>query len=87
MKIYDSFHDVNKLNSVVQMPKENEKCLGGHAMCLVGYSLKYQQFLAKNSYGADWGNEGYCWLPFDYMTEYGWESWSFDLNATSDIIL
>lgn len=87
MQIYDSFHDVNKMNSVIQMPKENEKSLGGHAMCLVGYSLKYQQFLAKNSYGTDWGNQGYCWIPFDYLSQYGWERWTFDINQKVDIIL
>ena len=87
MAIYDSFHDVNKMNSVIQMPRENEKSLGGHAMCLVGYSLKYQQFLAKNSYGTDWGNQGYCWIPFDYLSEYGWERWAFDINQKVDNVL
>jgi C1A family cysteine protease len=80
MEIYEKFYDLNRMNSVIQMPKDYEKSLGGHAMCLVGYSLKYQQFLAKNSYGTDWGNQGYCWIPFDYLSEYGWERWSFDID-------
>lgn len=86
MEIYKSFNNVNRLNSVVQMPKEGETNLGGHALCLVGYSLKYQQFLAKNSYGTDWGNQGYCWLPFDYLSEHGWERWSFELNKMDIVI-
>lgn len=86
METYQSFFELNKLNSVVQMPKDNEQYIGGHAMCLVGYSLKYQQFLAKNSFGVDWGNQGYCWIPFDYFSKYGWESWTFDLDQKENII-
>lgn len=80
LQIYDSFYDVNRLNSVVRMPRATETDQGGHAMCLVGYSLKYQQFLAKNSYGTDWGNQGYCWITFDYLAKYGWDYWSFDID-------
>ena len=38
----------------------------GHAMCLVGYDdSKYGgSFLIQNSWGNDWGNNGYTWIPY-----------------------
>jgi C1A family cysteine protease len=83
MEVYPSFKNLSMGDSVVHMPEKDETPTGGHAICLMGYSLKYQQFLAKNSYGIDWGNNGYCWISFDYVTKHGWEKWHFQLSGTS----
>lgn len=37
----------------------------GHAMLLVGYDLDAGAYLVRNSWGADWGDQGYCRIPFD----------------------
>jgi hypothetical protein len=34
---------------------------GRHAMLVVGYTGNF--FLLKNSWGADWGDQGYCYVP------------------------
>lgn len=41
---------------------------GGHAVLLVGYDA--DGFLAKNSWGTDWGAGGYFVVPYDYHRMY-----------------
>lgn len=36
----------------------------GHAMLLVGYDLDAKELLVRNSWGAEWGEQGYCRLGF-----------------------
>lgn len=80
MTIYPSFYDVDLNNPVIPMPGANEKSDGGHAMCFMGYDLPRKLFLAKNSFGTDWGDAGYCWVPFDYFREYGYDTWTFEIE-------
>jgi C1A family cysteine protease len=40
---------------------------GGHAMLCVGYSDKDEVFIVRNSWGEDWGDEGYCYISYKYM--------------------
>lgn len=37
---------------------------GGHAVSIVGYD--HSGFIIKNSWGRDWGKNGYGWLSFNY---------------------
>ncbi len=50
------------------MPKPTEAYLGGHAMMAVGYDDQSHEFLARNSWSKRWGIDGYCWIPYDYLT-------------------
>jgi C1A family cysteine protease len=93
MTIYDSFMNLNERISTVSFPSRKEKSMGGHAMCMVGYDLKKRLFLAKNSFGTDWGEDGYCWIPFDYIRQEGYDIWTFDIpnlrgnsNVLSEIL-
>jgi C1A family cysteine protease len=81
LEIFDRFMDLTLDNAVVSSPKNAEKSVGGHAMCLVGYDLRTKMFLAKNSFGTDWGNNGYCWIPFDYFENYSYDKWVFTINS------
>lgn len=38
-----------------------------HAMTIVGFSDELQMFLVRNSWGEDWGNKGYCYIPYAYI--------------------
>ena len=84
--IYESFMDLNERIPIVTFPSRREESLGGHAMCLVGYDLEKKLFLAKNSFGSDWGNKGYCWIPFDYIRQEAYDIWTFDIpNPPGDL--
>lgn len=46
-----------------------DTALGGHSMLLVGYDDSKNAFLARNSYGAQWGVAGHCWMPYTYILD------------------
>ena len=76
IQIYESFENPRK--GKITMPRSNEECLGGHAMCCVGYSDPDKVFIVRNSWGEQWGNGGYCYIPYDYMMDEdfnGGDSW------------
>jgi len=68
--IYDSFEsDVVARTGNVPMPHTSEKSLGGHAVYAVGYDMETERFLVANSWGTDWGQQGFFTLPFAYVTD------------------
>lgn len=52
------------------MPNPNTKretLLGGHAVLIVGYDNNTQRFIVKNSWGTNWGDKGYFYMPYDVI--------------------
>ena len=47
---------------------DNEKMTGGHAMTVVGYDDKEEHFIIRNSWGVEWGDKGYFYMPYSYIT-------------------
>ena len=77
MTVYESFESQAVAQSgQVPMPAPNEQSLGGHAVLAVGYDDTQQVFLVRNSWGASWGMQGYCTLPYAYLS---------DSNLTDDL--
>ncbi len=53
-------------------PEENEQITDGHAMCLVGYDdNKFGgAFEVMNSWGTDFGDNGFIWIKYDDFIQY-----------------
>lgn len=68
--VYSSFYDTGS-DGMVPMPQTSETYEGGHAMFVNGYSNSLRRFRAVNSWGTDWGQNGTCWLPYEYITNAG----------------
>ena len=65
--LYDSFESNEVAQTgMVPMPSVSENQVGGHCMLMVGYTKTH--FIVRNSWGAAWGDQGYCYMPFDYLT-------------------
>jgi len=70
--VYDSFESRQVAETgIVPMPKRNESFLGGHAVLAVGYDQKKKWFTVRNSWGREWGDKGYFYIPFDFVSNPG----------------
>jgi C1A family cysteine protease len=66
--VYEGFEsDLVAKNGVLNLPKKDEKLIGGHAILAVGYDDKSKRFIIRNSWGNNWGQAGYFTMPYDYL--------------------
>ncbi len=69
-QVYESFESQQVASTGdVPLPSTGEQLLGGHAVMAVGYDDSTSRFLVRNSWGANWGQAGYCTMPYPYLTE------------------
>lgn len=51
------------------LPGPEGDSIGGHAVTLVGFDRgERRSFLVRNSWGSAWGDGGYAWLPFSWIS-------------------
>ena len=68
--VFESFEsDTVAKTGMVPMPQPNEQVLGGHAVVAVGYKFVSGKLLfeVRKSWGTDWGDAGYFWMPGEYL--------------------
>jgi C1A family cysteine protease len=92
--LFNSFERAGR-QGIVPMPnldtEEGRQTHGAHAMLCVGYSDKSQAFIVRNSWGEKWGDKGYCYIPYEYMTDPDlcWDCWTIkavtDLDFSPDV--
>jgi hypothetical protein len=62
-------------------PIPGEQHLGGHAMLIVGMDDENEQFIFRNSWGAEWGKEceygsGYGTISYAFIANHCWSAYS-----------
>jgi C1A family cysteine protease len=77
--IFESFMYLDKNNYMLSVRDYNDNPMGGHALLIVGYDLDKKSFLVQNSFGPEWGLNGYFYMTFEYADEYVFESWIYDI--------
>lgn len=82
MSVYETFNFVNSEEPIVLMPTTSDMYIGAHAVVIVGYDQESEMFLIKNSYGPNWGFDGYAWLPYEYLRTQGFENWRFEIDIS-----
>jgi len=48
---------------------------GGHALCVIGYNDQLKAFEAVNSWGTNWANKGFIWIPYDVFEQVCFEAY------------
>jgi C1A family cysteine protease len=75
IQIFEEFESEQVAKTgIVPMPTQYSNCLGGHAVSICGYTPLY--WICRNSWGPDWGDHGYFYLPHAYL---------LDSSLTSDL--
>jgi C1A family cysteine protease len=80
--VYSSISQAGNNNGKIPYPTKDEKIEGGHAIVVVGYddNMKIKNniiggtettgaFQIRNSWGTEWGQAGYGWLPYEYVIQ------------------
>lgn len=78
--VYSSYSQANESGGKIPFPVKGDKIVGGHAVVAAGYDDKLKikntaagaketvgALLIRNSWGTDWGEHGYGWLPYEYI--------------------
>ena len=73
--VYSSIPAIGAGTGDIPFPQAGDSVLGGHAIVAVGYNNAKKigshkgALLIRNSWGADWGEQGYGWLPYAYVEQ------------------
>jgi C1A family cysteine protease len=71
--VFSSIPQVGAGTGDIPYPQDSDEFLGGHAVVAVGYKDSKMigkhkgALLIRNSWGADWGEQGYGWLPYEFV--------------------
>lgn len=84
--LYEGFEsNETAASGLVSMPKPHEKLIGGHAICVVGYTDD-GYYLVRNSWGPDWGIGGYFLLPEAYLEDASLATDAWVIKADREVI-
>lgn len=69
--VYESFMtDAVAKTGIVPMPDtDNEQVEGGHEILFVGFDDEREVMIFANSWGTAWGDQGFGYLPYKYITD------------------
>ncbi len=83
MDVFESFEGSVIANTgIMPIPKKTEEYLGGHSVLVVGYIDGKNPtksltgcLIIRNSWGIEWGDNGYFYMPYEYLKEHTFDYW------------
>ncbi|HWZ04824.1 MAG TPA: C1 family peptidase [Mucilaginibacter sp.] len=76
--------DLVSQTGILNMPGGDESVIGGHAVVAVGYNDVQNRFIVRNSWGPDWGMNGYFTIPYAYLLDQNLSSDFWTIRLVSD---
>ncbi len=75
--VYPNFYRTRH-DGKMRMPLVHTGPVGGHAILVVGYDDPSQCLICRNSWGRDWGADGYFYMPYAFArnANYVFDVWS-----------
>ncbi|HEY9898950.1 MAG TPA: C1 family peptidase [Pantanalinema sp.] len=68
MRVYSSIGKTGK-NGMLPMPTAKDEFQGGHAVIAAGYDNEKKVLIVRNSWGSDWADGGYFYMPYEYVKQ------------------
>jgi hypothetical protein len=81
LQIFDNFYDVSAANDVLTPPAPSAPSDGWHALAVFGYNA--QGIQVRNSWGSQWGNNGWATLSWDYVRQYVTQAFTMQVAANA----
>ena len=75
--VFESFES-NMKYGMMRMPSKHEieeGAVDSHIVVAIGYNDNWRRFKCLNSFGSEWGDKGFFYMPYDFITN---EDWCFD---------
>ena len=67
--VYDSIEKPTVTKSgIIPLPNSENKEIGGHAIICVGWDDVRRLFIIQNSWGIEWGDKGFGYISYDYLS-------------------
>ena len=57
----------NPRNNIIRQQRDRN-WMGGHAFVICGFDDSKKQFIIRNSWGTDWGEDGYGYMDYDVVS-------------------
>jgi C1A family cysteine protease len=74
--VYDGFNNPKRVDGeFIYKDYEERGTRGGHAIVVVGYDDNRNAFKIINSWGTDWGNDGFLWIDYDVFSRIVFEAY------------
>ena len=72
--------DTVKQTGYVKMPLHKERPIGKISSAIYGYRNSSNCFICMNNNGVEWGEKGFFYLPYEYVSKYAYNFYSIDLT-------
>jgi C1A family cysteine protease len=79
MKVYDDF---TSYGGGIYKSVSN-KVEGGHAISIIGYNDQEKYWIIRNSWGSDWGEQGFARISYDDKSGIAGSTWAFETKANT----
>lgn len=85
MKTRKNFHIIPTGSEYWWANKGNTTSAGGHALTVVGYNEAKKAFEVMNSWGKEWGNDGFIWIKYDDFGRFC--KYAYQLHLTTETVM